>query len=205
MNDPEVGSCVAITPLHWRHITSSLSQSLSSALCWWRREGSRREVVLLGTPPGRDVEQKLHQIIPPAESAGSHWSICSPLWITVPQIEAAASPLCLSRVSSSLVVRGVKFNAHILCMWNHHLPLKEKMWSIVYFMLSAVKVNVMCSRGIWKVVFWSAFGRFIIKLGLYSHGQRFWQWHRFCFANFSFVFHRFILKNSCKHFIRFKD
>lgn len=41
--------------------------------------GGGREVVLLGTPPGQDVELKLHQIIPPAESAGSHWSICSPL------------------------------------------------------------------------------------------------------------------------------
>lgn len=35
-------------------------------------------VVPLGAPPGRDVEQKLHPIIPPAESAGGRRSICSP-------------------------------------------------------------------------------------------------------------------------------
>lgn len=78
------------------NLSFSLSQSHSSE----RRRGNRREVVLLGTPPGQDVEQKLHQIIPPAESAGSHWSICSPLWITVPQIESC----CLATLYISMLL-----------------------------------------------------------------------------------------------------
>lgn len=102
----KVVSCVMGKQLHWRHIKQesySLRFSLirsHSSVCWYRHEGTEREVALLGTPPGRDVEQKLYQIIPPAESAGSHWSICSPLWITVPQIESC----CLATLYISILL-----------------------------------------------------------------------------------------------------
>lgn len=58
-------------------ISASLFRSVARSLI--ERRGGEGEVVLLGSPAGRDVEQKPHQIIPPAQSAGSHWSICPPL------------------------------------------------------------------------------------------------------------------------------
>lgn len=65
-------------------------------LRWKRHEGSRGAALLPGTPPGQDVQQKQHQIQPPADRASRHWSICSPNWITVLQIETAVLPICVS-------------------------------------------------------------------------------------------------------------